>query len=37
MSSYVFAKGVDLDLNYIWEYNARDDIDAADRWIEKLF
>jgi plasmid stabilization system protein ParE len=26
-----------LDLDHIWEYIAADNIDAADRWIEKLF
>jgi plasmid stabilization system protein ParE len=37
MSKYVLSVGADLDLNEIWEYIAQDSIDAADRWIEKLF
>ena len=37
MSGYVLARDADLDLDSIWEYIAEDDIDAADRWIEKLF
>jgi plasmid stabilization system protein ParE len=35
--NYVFSEGAELDLNEIWEYIAQDNIDAADRWIEKLF
>jgi hypothetical protein len=27
----------DRDLNDIWDYIAADNIDAPDRWIEKLF
>ncbi len=37
MSSYVLSGDADLDLDDIWEYIARDSIDAADRWIGKLF
>jgi|SRR5258708_6047765 plasmid stabilization system protein ParE len=37
MSGYVLSADADLDLDGIWEYIARDNIDAADRWIEKLF
>ena len=37
MSEYVLARDADLDLDNIWEHIAEDDIDAADRWIEKLF
>jgi plasmid stabilization system protein ParE len=34
---YVLSVAADLDLNQIWEYIASDNIDAADRWIAKLF
>jgi plasmid stabilization system protein ParE len=34
---YILSEDADLDLNDIWEYIAQDDIDAADRWISKLF
>lgn len=37
MSSYILGADTELDLNYIWEYIARDNIDAADGWIGKLF
>ena len=37
MSPYVLARDADLDLDSIWEYIADDDVDAADRWIERLF
>jgi plasmid stabilization system protein ParE len=37
MKEYVLGKGAELDLNEIWEYIAQDNLDAADRWIEKLF
>ncbi len=37
MSAYVLSKDADSDLNQIWEFIAQDNIDAADRWIEKLF
>jgi antitoxin ParD1/3/4/toxin ParE1/3/4 len=37
MREYVLSTGAELDLNEIWEYIARDSIDAADRWIGKLF
>jgi plasmid stabilization system protein ParE len=34
-----FVLGVDaeFDLDDIWEFIATDNIDAADRWIERLF
>ena len=31
MSRYVLSSDADLDLEQIWEYIARDNIDAADR------
>jgi plasmid stabilization system protein ParE len=34
---YILSEDADLDLNDIWDYIAQDDIDAADRWIGKLF
>ena len=37
MSRYVLSPGADRDLELIWEYIADDSIDAADRWIEKLY
>jgi|HubBroStandDraft_1064217.scaffolds.fasta_scaffold303016_2 plasmid stabilization system protein ParE len=37
MSKCVLSEGADLDLDEIWEYIAQDNIDAADRWIDKLF
>ena len=37
MKKYVLSTGADRDLDEIWEYIARDNIDAADRWIERLF
>ena len=37
MTSYVLGLDADLDLDEIWEYIAADNIDAADRWIAKLF
>lgn len=37
MSDYVLSVDADFDLDDIWEYIADDSIDAADRWIGKLF
>jgi len=37
VSNYILGFDADLDLDDIWEYIARDNIDAADRWIGKLF
>lgn len=36
MTQYVLGSGVAQDLETIWDYIARDNVDAADRWIEKL-
>lgn len=36
MNHYVLRKKVRQELDEIWEYIARDDADAADRWIYKL-
>jgi len=37
MKEYVLCVGAELDLDEIWEYIAHDNINAADRWIGKLF
>ncbi len=37
MSSYVLSCDASLDLDDIWEYIAKDDLNAADRWIQRLF
>ena len=37
MKEYVLGTGAELDLNEIWEYISQDNINAADRWIGKLF
>jgi len=37
VSGYVLGVDADFDLDDIWEYIAADSIDAADRWIGKIF
>lgn len=37
MKEYVLSVDAELDLDEIWSYIAQDKIDAADRWIAKLF
>jgi plasmid stabilization system protein ParE len=37
MSGYVLGSAAELDLDEIWEYIAHDSVDAADRWIARLF
>ena len=37
MTEYVLGSDAVLDLEDIWEYIAADSIEAADRWIAKLF
>jgi plasmid stabilization system protein ParE len=37
MIEYVLSQEAELDLDEIWEYIAHDNIDAADRWIARLF
>lgn len=37
MSNYILGSAVERDLDIIWEYIAADNLDAADRWIAKLF
>ena len=37
MSGYVLGRAAESDLDTIWEYIAQDNIEAADRWIARLF
>jgi plasmid stabilization system protein ParE len=37
VSGYILSTAVEFDLDEIWEYIAADNVDAADRWIRKLF
>jgi antitoxin ParD1/3/4/toxin ParE1/3/4 len=37
VSGYVLGADAVRDLNAVWEYIAADSVDAADRWIGKLF
>jgi antitoxin ParD1/3/4/toxin ParE1/3/4 len=37
VKEYVLSIEAELDLDGIWSYIAKDKIDAADRWIAKLF
>jgi plasmid stabilization system protein ParE len=37
MSQYLLARAAESDLDSIWDYIAQDSMDAADRWIAKLF
>ena len=37
MSGYILSVDADFDLDDIWEYIAADSVNAADRWIGKLF
>jgi plasmid stabilization system protein ParE len=37
MKDCVLSAAAELDLDAIWDYIAQDNIDAADRWIAKLF
>jgi plasmid stabilization system protein ParE len=37
MTLYVLSEDADRDLEGIWDYIAEDNVDAADRWIGKLF
>ena len=36
-SAYSLSTDANLDLGAIWEFIAQDDVDAADRWIGRLF
>jgi antitoxin ParD1/3/4/toxin ParE1/3/4 len=37
VTGFVLGVDADLDLDGIWEYIAADNVDAADRWVGKLF
>lgn len=37
MTHYILSEDADRDLDSIWDYIAADNVDAADRWIGKLF
>lgn len=37
MSRYILSPDADLDIDNIWEYIAKNNIDAADRWVIRLF
>ena len=37
MTRYILSEDADRDLDGIWDYIAADNVDAADRWIGKLF
>ena len=37
MTHYILSEDADRDLDDIWDYIAGDNVDAADRWIGKLF
>ena len=36
MKRYVLSRGADRDLDDLWDYVAADNVDAADRLIQKL-
>lgn len=35
--NYILSVDADLDLDEIWDYIAAGSVEAADRWIDKLF
>jgi plasmid stabilization system protein ParE len=37
LTGYILSEDADRDLDGIWDYIAEDNIDAADRWIGRLF
>ncbi len=37
MTQYILSEDADHDLDGIWDYIAEDNVDAADRWIGRLF
>jgi plasmid stabilization system protein ParE len=37
VTQYILSEDAALDLDGIWDYISEDSIDAADRWIDKLF
>ena len=36
MSGYILGRDAVLDLEGIWDYIAKDSVDAADSWIDRL-
>ena len=36
MSDFILSPAASRDLDEIWEYIAEDNLDAADRWVDKL-
>jgi plasmid stabilization system protein ParE len=37
VTQYILSEDADRDLDGIWDYIAEDNIDAADKWIGRLF
>jgi plasmid stabilization system protein ParE len=37
MTGYVLSADAERDLDHIWDFIAEDNLDMAERWIEKLF
>jgi plasmid stabilization system protein ParE len=37
VNAYALSVAAEMDLDEIWEYIANDSIEAADRWIGRLF
>jgi plasmid stabilization system protein ParE len=37
LSAYILAEEAMKDLEAIWDYIAQDNLDAADRWTDRLF
>ena len=37
MSAYVLSVAAEQDLDSVWAYIAQNNLDAADRWVAKLF
>jgi plasmid stabilization system protein ParE len=37
VNEYILSEDANLDSDNIWEYITQDSLDAADRWIGKLF
>jgi plasmid stabilization system protein ParE len=37
VTQYILSEDAERDLDGIWDYIAEDNIDAADRWIDRLF
>ena len=37
MSGYILGGDAVLDIESIWDYIAKDNVDAADRWVDRLY